>query len=70
MSAFSIPRRAVLSGAAALPLAGLRPARAAEQVTIATWGGDYANLLRANVDDPLMTPQGVTEVVGRIRTGR
>jgi len=62
MSAFSIPRRAVLAGAAALPLAGLRAAQAAEQVTIATWGGDYANLLRANVDEPLMVPQGIAVV--------
>ena len=62
MPVFSIPRRAVLAGAAALPLAGLRPALAAEQVTIATWGGDYANLLRANVDEPLMAPQGITVV--------
>ncbi|MGI4945380.1 MAG: ABC transporter substrate-binding protein [Janthinobacterium lividum] len=62
MPVFSIPRRAVLAGAAALPLAGVRPAHAAEQVTIATWGGDYANLLRANVDEPLMAPQGVTVV--------
>ncbi len=55
-------RRAVLAGAAALPLAGIRPAHAAEQIVVATWGGDYANLLRANVDDPLMTPQGITVV--------
>ena len=52
-------RRAVLAGAAALPLAGIRPAHAADGVTVATWGGDYANLLRANVDDPLMVPQGI-----------
>ena len=31
-------------------------------MTVATWGGDYANLLRANVDDPLMVPQGVPVV--------
>lgn len=62
MPVFSVPRRAVLAGAAALPLVGVRPARAAEQVTIATWGGDYANLLRANVDEPLMAPQGITVV--------
>ena len=52
-------RRAVLAGAAALPLAGVRPARAADGIVVATWGGDYANLLRANVDEPLMAPQGI-----------
>ena len=54
-------RRAVLAGAAALPL-GARRAAAAEQIVVATWGGDYANLLRANVDEPLMAPQGITVV--------
>ena len=58
-------RRAVLAGAAALPFAARR-AHAADGITVVTWGGDYANLLRANVDDPLMTPQGiaVTQDVG------
>lgn len=55
-------RRTLLAGAAALALPGIRPATAAEQIVVATWGGDYANLLRANVDDPLMTPQGITVV--------
>ena len=58
-------RRAVLAGAAALPFAANR-AQAADGITVVTWGGDYANLLRANVDEPLMIPQGipVTQDVG------
>ncbi len=65
MADFHPTRRAVLAGAAA---ASLMPhgARAADGITVATWGGDYANLLRGNVDEPLMTPQGiaVTQDVG------
>ncbi len=58
MADFIPTRRAVLAGAATLPfVAGT--ARAADGITVATWGGDYANLLRANVDEPLMTPQGI-----------
>jgi putative spermidine/putrescine transport system substrate-binding protein len=56
-----LPRRALLAGAAALPFAA-RTASAEEQMVIATWGGDYANLLRANVDEPLMAPQHITVV--------
>jgi len=57
----ALPRRAILAGAAALPFVP-RMARAEEQMVIATWGGDYANLLNANVDVPLMKPQGITIV--------
>jgi putative spermidine/putrescine transport system substrate-binding protein len=52
-----LTRRAVLAGAAATPLLA-RAARAEEQVVIATWGGDYANLLRGNVEEPLLKPKG------------
>ena len=59
-------RRAVLAGLAALPAAPLalapRPARAEAPVVIATWGGDYANLLRDNVDNPILKPEGITVV--------
>lgn len=58
---FRIGRRAALGGAAALPFAG-RAALAEEQVVIATWGGDYSNLLRANVEEPLLKPKGITVV--------
>ena len=55
-----LSRRAALAGAAALPFA--MPASAAEQLTIATWGGDYANLLRDNVEQPVLAPQGIAVV--------
>ena len=57
----AITRRAALAGAAALPFAA-GASRAEEQMIIATWGGDYANLLRGNVDDPLVAPQGIKVV--------
>ena len=59
MPRFLLPRRALLAGAAGLPLLP-RLARAAETVVIATWGGDYANLLRDNVEQPILVPEGVT----------
>ena len=58
---FRLPRRAALAGAAALPFLPA-VARAEEQVIIATWGGDYANLLRANVEEPLLAPEHITVV--------
>ncbi len=61
MSEIRLTRRAILAGAAATPLLP-RMARADQQVVIATWGGDYANLLHANVEDPLLKPQGITVV--------
>ena len=56
-----LSRRAALAGAAALPFAAV-PASAEEQITIATWGGDYANLLRENVEQPVLAPQNITVV--------
>lgn len=61
MSDFRLTRRAALAGTAALPFAS-RLAHAEEQVVIATWGGDYANLLRDNVEVPILKPQGITVV--------
>lgn len=58
----ALSRRTLIGGAAALPLAAGRSASAAEQVVVATWGGDYANLLRENVEGPLLAPQGITVV--------
>lgn len=57
----NLGRRSVLAGAAAVPLLG-RAARADEQMVIATWGGDYSNLLRGNVEEPLLKPKGITVV--------
>jgi putative spermidine/putrescine transport system substrate-binding protein len=61
MSEFRITRRAALAGAATLPLLSAT-ARADDQVVIGTWGGDYANLLRDNVEIPLLKPKGITVV--------
>lgn len=55
-----LSRRALLAGAAVsfLPT----PARAAGQVVVGTWGGDYAELLGSNIDRPIMAKSG-TEVL-------
>ncbi len=55
-------RRTLAAGAAfAAASAGLPgSARAqAKQVVVGTWGGDYGELLRQNIDAPLMQPQGI-----------
>lgn len=60
---FTPSRRVVLAGATAAAGLGLiRPAHAEDQVVIATWGGDYANLLRNNVEEPILKPAGITVV--------
>ncbi|MXP62091.1 extracellular solute-binding protein [Roseomonas sp. M0104] len=60
----TITRRLALSGGAATlsaltaGLPGL--ARAADgRVVVGTWGGDYGNLLRQNIDEPLVQPKGI-----------
>ena len=62
---FRLSRRAVIGGAAALPFAA-RSAMADETMVIGTWGGDYANLLKANVEDPILAPMkiAVTQDIG------
>lgn len=61
----TISRRTLLTGAAvagaAVTAPGLlsRPAAAAEQCVVGTWGGDYARLLKENIDDPILKPAGV-----------
>lgn len=61
-----IRRRSLLAAPLLAGAAGLLPPRRADaasgRVVVGTWGGDYANLLQANVGDPLMKPQGI-EVV-------
>jgi putative spermidine/putrescine transport system substrate-binding protein len=56
-----ISRRATLAGAAFAAAAGLPGlARAqSKQAVVGTWGGDYGELLRQNIDVPLMQPQGI-----------
>ena len=59
----TLSRRGVLGGAALLAApAIIRPARAAEQCVVGTWGGDYARLLRENIDDPILKPAGINVV--------
>lgn len=57
-----LSRRGALAGAAGLTVTSLvaASAAAADHCVVGTWGGDYANLLRQNIDDPIMKPQGVT----------
>ncbi len=63
MHEFRLSRRGVLGGAALLAAPAIvRPARAADQCVVGTWGGDYARLLRENIDDPILKPAGI-EVV-------
>ena len=60
MREFTVSRRGVLGGAALLAApAIIRPARAAEQCVVGTWGGDYARLLRENVDEPILKPADI-----------
>ena len=64
MPSFTLSRRGVL-GAVSLLAApsivrgGIRPARAAEPCVVGTWGGDYARLLRENIDTPILQPAGL-----------
>ncbi len=59
-----LSRRTLLGGAALLAAPALitRPAQAAESCVVGTWGGDYARLLRDNIDTPLLKPQGIDVV--------
>jgi putative spermidine/putrescine transport system substrate-binding protein len=53
-------RSALAAGAATLAMPAI--ARAAEQVVVTTWGGDYGNLLEQNVEKPFLVPKGITVV--------
>jgi putative spermidine/putrescine transport system substrate-binding protein len=56
----SISRRSALKGAAAvagLALGGTPVLAQNKRVVLATWGGDYAQLLTKNISTPLMTPK-------------
>src|ERR1700679_777258 len=58
---YPLSRRAVLGAGALLaaPVVLTRRTAAAETCVVGTWGGDYANLLRENIDEPILKPRGV-----------
>lgn len=53
-------RRQALMGAAAAGLAAplAAQAQARGRIVVGTWGGDYARLLRKNIEEPILRPQG------------
>ncbi len=58
-----LSRRQVLAGAAgigaaATGLGNAAHAQAKGRVVVGTWGGDYARLLKKNVEDPFLVPKG------------
>ncbi|ONG47234.1 hypothetical protein BKE38_24395, partial [Pseudoroseomonas deserti] len=59
----SLPRRGLLrlgAGAATLPLMpAIVRAQASGRCVVSTWGGDYGNLLTANIEAPLLQPKGI-----------
>jgi putative spermidine/putrescine transport system substrate-binding protein len=56
-----ISRRSLLASAAAAAALPTR-ARAAGQVVVGTWGGDYAELLGQNIEKPILAPMGIDVV--------
>ncbi len=54
-------RRAFMGLLAAPALLSHRVA-AAETCVVGTWGGDYARLLRENIDDPILKPSDVAVI--------
>jgi putative spermidine/putrescine transport system substrate-binding protein len=60
MRDLNLSRRRVLAGAALLAApAIIGRARAADPCVVGTWGGDYARLLRENIDEPILKPAGI-----------
>ncbi len=57
-------RRRLLGAAAAIAAAApfAHSAPAAERCVLGTWGGDYARLLRENIGQPILKPEGVDVV--------
>ena len=56
-----LSRRTLLAGTTLLAAPAIlsRRSRAAEKCIVGTWGGDYARLLRENIDDPILKPEGI-----------
>jgi putative spermidine/putrescine transport system substrate-binding protein len=59
-----LSRRTLLAGTTLLAAPAIlsRRGQAAEQCVVGTWGGDYARLLRENIDDPILKPVGIDVV--------
>lgn len=56
----TIGRRALFGASAGLLAApAIVRAQSGGRVVVGTWGGDYQDLLTANIADPLMKPQGI-----------
>jgi putative spermidine/putrescine transport system substrate-binding protein len=55
-----IGRRSILAAGAAAGLLQATRARAAGQVIVGTFGGDYGDLLASEVDQKLLAPMGIT----------
>jgi putative spermidine/putrescine transport system substrate-binding protein len=57
---FTLNRRAVLGGTAALALGAPSIVRAQDnkRIVVGTWGGDYSRLLAKNIETPLLAPKG------------
>src|ERR1700749_1876474 len=64
MPSLTLSRRGLLAGSTLLAARAIlsRRSQAAGQCVVGTWGGDYARLLRENIDDPILKPAGL-EVV-------
>jgi putative spermidine/putrescine transport system substrate-binding protein len=61
MRSLILSRRTLLAGSTLLAAPAIlsRRSQAAEQCVVGTWGGDYARLLRENIDDPILKPEGI-----------
>jgi putative spermidine/putrescine transport system substrate-binding protein len=57
---FTLKRRILLSGTAALAVGAPYVARAQDnkRIVVGTWGGDYSRLLAKNIETPLLAPKG------------
>jgi putative spermidine/putrescine transport system substrate-binding protein len=57
---FTLKRRTLLSGTAALAVGAPAIVRAQDnkRIVVGTWGGDYSRLLAKNIETPLLAPKG------------
>src|ERR1700733_15451958 len=61
MPSLILSRRTMLAGTTLLAAPAIlsRRSNAASQCGVGPWGGDYARLLRENIDDPILKPAGI-----------